>query len=141
MPRRARTRDLPRGVFSCLAAAYLHRPHGRHGRRLGVADRRRDDLGPVRHWLLYLGGLFAGPVSRHRARHDRDRRAWSRIEHPDPRRRASGDAMEIDMSRTPASTSQGHIEVKNFSLAYETIEGAVQAVTDTAIHVKPGEFV
>src|SRR5215207_9761313 len=31
-----------------LAAAHLHRPCGRHGRGMGIADRRRNDLGPVR---------------------------------------------------------------------------------------------
>lgn len=36
---------------------------------------------------------------------------------------------------------QGCIEVNNFSLSYESIDGAVQAVTDTHIHVNPGEFV
>ena len=36
---------------------------------------------------------------------------------------------------------QGHIDVRNFSLSYDSIEGPVQAVTDTQIHVKPGEFV
>ncbi len=35
----------------------------------------------------------------------------------------------------------GRIEVSNFSLSYESIDGAVQAVTDTRIHVDPGEFV
>jgi hypothetical protein len=29
------------------------------GRRVGLADRRRDDLWPVRHRLLHLGSLFA----------------------------------------------------------------------------------
>src|SRR6201998_2671396 len=36
---------------------------------------------------------------------------------------------------------QGHIECRNFALSYETIDGAVSAVTDTQIQVKPGEFV
>jgi NitT/TauT family transport system ATP-binding protein len=49
--------------------------------------------------------------------------------------------MEGEMSEIHASSSRGHIEVKNFSLSYETIEGSVEAVTDTQIHVKPGEFV
>ncbi|WP_414645725.1 MULTISPECIES: ABC transporter ATP-binding protein [unclassified Bradyrhizobium] len=49
--------------------------------------------------------------------------------------------MEIKMSENTISSPKGHIEVKNFSLSYETIDGAVQAVTDTYIHVKPGEFV
>ena len=45
------------------------------------------------------------------------------------------------MSLIEAKATQGHIEVKNFALSYETIDGAVAAVTDTQIHVKPGEFV
>ncbi|MFA6180479.1 MAG: ABC transporter ATP-binding protein [Candidatus Methylopumilus sp.] len=46
------------------------------------------------------------------------------------------------MSQTiPDRALAGHVEVKNFSLSYETLDGPVSAVTDTAIHVKPGEFV
>lgn len=45
------------------------------------------------------------------------------------------------MSEVIVNPPKGHIEVKNFSLAYETIEGPVQAVTDTQIQVQPGEFV
>ena len=45
------------------------------------------------------------------------------------------------MSLIEPRPAQGHIEVKNFALSYETIDGAVAAVTDTQIHVKPGEFV
>ncbi|HTC99677.1 MAG TPA: ABC transporter ATP-binding protein [Bradyrhizobium sp.] len=37
--------------------------------------------------------------------------------------------------------AQGHIEVEDFALSYETIEGSVEAVSNTRIHVKPGEFV
>jgi NitT/TauT family transport system ATP-binding protein len=49
--------------------------------------------------------------------------------------------MEGEMNEIHASSSRGHIEANNFSLSYETIEGSVEAVTDTQIHVKPGEFV
>jgi NitT/TauT family transport system ATP-binding protein len=45
------------------------------------------------------------------------------------------------MSSAEARPTQGHIEVKNFALSYETIDGPVSAVTETDIHVKPGEFV
>jgi NitT/TauT family transport system ATP-binding protein len=45
------------------------------------------------------------------------------------------------MSEILASERKGHIEVRNFSLSYDSIEGPVQAVTDTQIHVNPGEFV
>ena len=40
-----------------------------------------------------------------------------------------------------AAGGKGRIDVKNFSLSYETIDGSVDAVTDTQIHVNPGEFV
>jgi NitT/TauT family transport system ATP-binding protein len=36
---------------------------------------------------------------------------------------------------------RGHIEVADFCLSYDTIDGAVEAVTDADIHVAPGEFV
>jgi NitT/TauT family transport system ATP-binding protein len=49
--------------------------------------------------------------------------------------------MEADMNEILTKAPQGHIEVRNFSLSYDSIEGPVQAVTDTKIHVKPGEFV
>jgi len=49
--------------------------------------------------------------------------------------------VEVDMSEMLANPSKGQIEVRNFSLSYDSIEGPVQAVTDTQIHVKPGEFV
>ena len=75
MPRRPGNLDLPRSLFSGLAASHFHRAYGRNGRRLGFADRGRDDLRPIRHRLFHLGSLFAGPIRRHRARHDRDRRA------------------------------------------------------------------
>lgn len=42
------------------------------------------------------------------------------------------------MSEIATATPQGHIEVRNFSLSYETIDGSVEAVTNTHIHVKPG---
>lgn len=45
------------------------------------------------------------------------------------------------MSEIPASEPKGHIQVRNFSLSYDSIEEPVQAVTDTQIHVRPGEFV
>ena len=43
--------------------------------------------------------------------------------------------------KAEAVAGQGHIEVRNFALSYETIDGTVAAVTNTDIHVKPGEFV
>ena len=45
------------------------------------------------------------------------------------------------MSQIDTKAPQGHIEVNNFALSYETLDGSVAAVTDTEIHVKPGEFV
>lgn len=45
------------------------------------------------------------------------------------------------MTEISTKAPQGHIEVRNFSLSYDSIEEPVQAVTDTQIHVRPGEFV
>jgi NitT/TauT family transport system ATP-binding protein len=45
------------------------------------------------------------------------------------------------MSRIDTKAPRGRIEVKNFALSYETLDGAVDAVSDTNIHVNPGEFV
>jgi NitT/TauT family transport system ATP-binding protein len=36
---------------------------------------------------------------------------------------------------------KGYVDVRDFSLSYETIDGSVEAVTNTEIHVNPGEFV
>jgi len=36
---------------------------------------------------------------------------------------------------------RGHIEVADFGLSYDTIDGPVEAVIDANIHVAPGEFV
>ena len=51
------------------------------------------------------------------------------------------DAKTTETRTADFKTAKGHIEVKNFALSYETIDGAVDAVTDTQIHVNPGEFV
>jgi NitT/TauT family transport system ATP-binding protein len=45
------------------------------------------------------------------------------------------------MSQPAPKPANGHIEVRNFSLSYETLDGSVAAVADTRIHVNPGEFV
>ncbi|MCW5702165.1 MAG: ABC transporter ATP-binding protein [Xanthobacteraceae bacterium] len=45
------------------------------------------------------------------------------------------------MSQIDTRPPRGRIEVDNFSLSYETIEGPVEAVSNTRIHVNPGEFV
>jgi NitT/TauT family transport system ATP-binding protein len=45
------------------------------------------------------------------------------------------------MSNPAAMSTQGYVEVKNFALSYETVDGPVEAVAETDIHVKPGEFV
>jgi NitT/TauT family transport system ATP-binding protein len=45
------------------------------------------------------------------------------------------------MSTIDTRAPRGRIAVKNFALSYETLDGAVDAVTDTNIHVNPGEFV
>jgi NitT/TauT family transport system ATP-binding protein len=49
--------------------------------------------------------------------------------------------MEIDMSQLESHALRGQIKVRNFSLSYETMEGSVEAVSNTQIHVEPGEFV
>lgn len=36
---------------------------------------------------------------------------------------------------------KGRIDVRNFGLSYDTLEGPVEAVCDASIHVNPGEFV
>lgn len=38
-------------------------------------------------------------------------------------------------------TAKGRVEVKDFALSYDTLDGPVEAVTSAAIHVNPGEFV
>jgi NitT/TauT family transport system ATP-binding protein len=45
------------------------------------------------------------------------------------------------MTEIDIKPARGHVEVKNFALSYETIDGSVDAVTDTNIHVNAGEFV
>ena len=35
---------------------------------------------------------------------------------------------------------KGRINVRDFALSYDSIDGPVTAVTKTEIHVKPGEF-
>ena len=42
---------------------------------------------------------------------------------------------------TRSEQTKGRIEVADFALSYDTIDGAVEAVTDANIHVQPGEFV
>src|SRR5713226_8219061 len=114
----------------------------RHGRRLGVADRGRNDLRPVRDRLFHLGGLRAGPVFRHRARHDLHRRARACLERGHPRDRQGGHAVEPLMTAEIAiKTGKGSIDVKDFGLCYDTLDGGVEAVSDVSIHVDPGEFV
>ena len=42
---------------------------------------------------------------------------------------------------SPAAVNKGKVTVTNFSLSYDTLEGPVEAVSDTSIRVDPGEFV
>ncbi len=44
-------------------------------------------------------------------------------------------------SKIANETSKGRVEVKDFALSYDTLDGPVEAVTSAAIHVNPGEFV
>ena len=39
------------------------------------------------------------------------------------------------------ATSKGRVAVRDFSLSYETLGGSVEAVSNAAIHINPGEFV
>jgi NitT/TauT family transport system ATP-binding protein len=48
---------------------------------------------------------------------------------------------QVDKSQVDTRPTTGRIEVKNFALSYESIEGPVEAVSNTNIHVNPGEFV
>lgn len=41
----------------------------------------------------------------------------------------------------PARPARGEIAISDFSLVYETLDGAVEAVRDAALTVRPGEFV
>jgi len=45
------------------------------------------------------------------------------------------------MSLQTAEAQKGRIDVADFSLSYETLDGAVPAVSEAAIYVNPGEFV
>jgi NitT/TauT family transport system ATP-binding protein len=45
------------------------------------------------------------------------------------------------MNDMSVSERRGRVDVKDFALSYETIDGSVQAVSSTNIHVEPGEFV
>ncbi|MCA6119393.1 ABC transporter ATP-binding protein [Bradyrhizobium sp. WSM 1738] len=45
------------------------------------------------------------------------------------------------MSQIELRPPKGHIEVSDFALSYETLEGPVEAVSNTRISVRPGEFV
>jgi NitT/TauT family transport system ATP-binding protein len=47
----------------------------------------------------------------------------------------------MSASSHTASVSKGRVTVTNFSLSYDTLEGPVEAVSDAAICVNPGEFV
>jgi len=39
---------------------------------------------------------------------------------------------------SPAAVNKGKVTVTNFSLSYDTLEGPVEAVSDTSIRVDPG---
>ena len=45
------------------------------------------------------------------------------------------------MSLQTAEAQKGRIDVADFSLSYQTLDGAVPAVSEAAIYVNPGEFV
>lgn len=43
--------------------------------------------------------------------------------------------------KSTSETSKGRVDVRDFALSYDTLDGPVEAVTSAAIHVNPGEFV
>ena len=48
---------------------------------------------------------------------------------------------QMTLAGRAASATKGFVEVKDFALSYDTLDGAVEAVTGVSIHVDPGEFV
>jgi NitT/TauT family transport system ATP-binding protein len=48
---------------------------------------------------------------------------------------------QIMSGKSASDTSKGRVEVKDFALSYDTLDGPVEAVTSATIHVNPGEFV
>ncbi|WP_041798056.1 ABC transporter ATP-binding protein [Rhodopseudomonas palustris] len=49
---------------------------------------------------------------------------------------------QIMSTQAPKPTpTKGRVDVRNFGLSYETLDGPMEAVTDASIHVNPGEFV
>jgi NitT/TauT family transport system ATP-binding protein len=49
--------------------------------------------------------------------------------------------MEQRMSDIFQTQRMGRVDVKDFALSYETVDGSVEAVSNTNIHIEPGEFV
>jgi NitT/TauT family transport system ATP-binding protein len=45
------------------------------------------------------------------------------------------------LAQTGRATAKGFVEVKDFALSYDTLDGEVEAVKGVSIHVDPGEFV
>ena len=48
---------------------------------------------------------------------------------------------QITGGSTAPHAKRGLIEIKDFNLDYETLDGSVEAVTGVDIRVEPGEFV
>ena len=48
---------------------------------------------------------------------------------------------QMTLAEGTAAATKGFVEVKGFALSYDTLDGAVEAVTGVSIHVDPGEFV
>src|SRR5258708_13272622 len=49
--------------------------------------------------------------------------------------------MSENSNSKATAPSKGRIDVRNFGLSYDTLEGPVEAVCDASIHVNPVEFV
>ena len=96
--------------------------------------------GPVRHRLLHLGGLFAGAICRHRARHDLHRRAWAGIERRDPRRRTGGHA--VGHARHRSQRRQRDMSTSGISVCQlRHARRTGRSRPPRTIRVEPGEFV
>jgi NitT/TauT family transport system ATP-binding protein len=47
----------------------------------------------------------------------------------------------MTLAETAGRARKGFVEVKDFALSYDTVDGEVEAVKGVSIHVEPGEFV
>src|SRR5215218_9676142 len=109
---------------------------------MGLADRRGDDLRPVRRRLLHLGSLLTGGLSRDRARHDHDRCPGTGLQrhHPDGRRspdavarirtRRSTMSMPNTAINADTAVNKGLIDVRDMGVTFGANDNKVIAVED-----------